>query len=104
MELPKVIEPSKNGTIEKYIIRCPNCEALIQFEKFHVHFYEDCYDTDCAEFYCPECHTRQSVYSSKVKRVITPIHKPSKIQRDKQNETNKETLAQKLKRWLMIKK
>ena len=104
MELPKVIEPSKNGTIKKYIIRCPNCEALIQFETFHVHFYEDCYDTDCAEFYCPECHTRQSVYAHKVKRVTMPIHKPSEIQSDIPNKTKKETLAQKLKRWLMIKK
>lgn len=42
--------------VKEYDFICPHCGAMARFKKYELNFYEDCYDTPCVEFRCPNCN------------------------------------------------
>ena len=42
--------------VKEYDFTCPHCGAMARFKKYELNFYEDCYDTPCVEFRCPNCN------------------------------------------------
>lgn len=50
--MPKIL---KVGSTPKYKLTCRNCKTVVEYDKWEIKEYEDCYDCECIEYRCPVC-------------------------------------------------